>query len=156
MQCRRLEGGEPVLTTGKVTKTATCRAEQRRVSSVCKGHPVVSLGFTYSIQENTQGLYSAHRTNWCDDNLFTSTTHTKVKPRPKGSSQAEAVNEVKSPLFIAPLVKSWTQSRGVSTSKKESAQVAVGSFWGSDGSWPLLKKSSSITLHSRSQKETGG
>lgn len=64
---------------------------------------------------------------------------TQVKRSPKGSSQAEAVNEVKSPLSIAPLVKGWTQSRGVSTSKKESVQV-VGSFWGSDGSWATFKE----------------
>lgn len=63
-----------------------------------------------------------------------------MKRSPKGSSQAEAVNEVKLPLSIAPLVKGWTQSRGVSPSKKESVQVVVGSFWGSDGSWATFKE----------------
>lgn len=74
----------------------------------------------------------------------------------KGSSQAEAANEVKSPLFIVPLVKGWTQSRGVSTSKKESAQVAVGSFWGSDGSWATFKEEQINYYTLQNQKEMGG
>lgn len=118
------------------------RAEQNNY--LCHQHakvthwsPLVSRVASMKIQKNP----TQHTPQIGVTTIFSLQPHIqKWSPALKGSSYAEAVNEVKSPLFISPSVKGWPQSRGVSTSKKERAQVAVGSFWGSDGSWATFKE----------------
>lgn len=124
----------------------------RQHAKVTHWSPLVSHVASTKIQKNP----TQHTPQIGVTTIFSLQPHIqKWSPAPKGSSYAEAVNEVKSPLFISPSVKGWPRAEGLVPPRKREPRWQWGHSGGVMGHGPLSKKSSSTTIHSGSRKEMG-